>query len=124
MADRIVNTRLILRNDTIANWEKSSKVLLKGEAALAKLEGELSNSYQLRIGTGDKTWAQLEPSNIIIPSQNISCLTYDEYQLSSLTPAEGENAKFQLVGRNPKTKAWTAIGSTITIPEVDFGPVT
>lgn len=119
-----VNTRLILRNDHLSNWNVSTKPLLKGEAALAQLSGELSNYFQLRIGVdGKKTWKDLEPSNILIPSQNITGLDYDNYQLSALDAGEGEQSKFQLVGHNPKTGAWTAIGEPVSIPAVDFSAV-
>lgn len=40
-----INTRIILRNDTLAKWNSSSKVLLKGEAALARLENDLSDYF-------------------------------------------------------------------------------
>lgn len=58
-----INTRIVLRNDELSAWEESSKVLLKGEVALAKLSG--SNEFEMRVGTGDKTWNQLSDSNVI-----------------------------------------------------------
>lgn len=122
-AKNIVNTRIILRNDTLEKWQSSTNVLLKGEVALASLPGDLSATYQMRIGTGDKTWNELEPSNIIIPSQNISCLTYDEYSLSSLSADDGYSAAFQLYGKDSKSQKWTAIGDKFSIPEADFSVV-
>jgi hypothetical protein len=58
-----INTRIVLRNDELSAWEESSKVLLKGEVALAKLSE--SNEFEMRVGTGDKTWNQLSDSNVI-----------------------------------------------------------
>jgi len=119
---KTISTRIILRNDTLANWNASDKVLLKGEAALARMPD--SNNFQLRIGTGDKKWRELEPSNIIIPVNNISGLGYADYQLSSLEKSAGQAFKFQLAGKDKVTGAWSLIGSEpIVIPEADFGPI-
>ena len=58
MADnKKISTRLVLRNDDLSAWNKSSVKLLQGEAALARLSGDLSGFYEVRIGTGDKTWS-------------------------------------------------------------------
>lgn len=122
-AKNIVNTRIVLRNDTLEHWQSSTNVLLKGEVALASLPGDLSAAYQMRIGTGNKTWNDLEPSNIIIPSQNISCLTYDEYSLSSRSADEGYSAVFQLYGKESKSQEWKPIGTELSIPEADFTDV-
>jgi hypothetical protein len=47
-------------------------VLLKGEAALARLTDENRDKYEIRIGTGDKTWQELSPCNLVIPYTSIS----------------------------------------------------
>ncbi len=52
-----ISTRLVLRNDDLSAWNSSNVELLKGEAALARLTGDLSDFYEVRIGTGDKTWS-------------------------------------------------------------------
>ena len=52
-----ISTRLVLRNDDLSAWNSSTVVLLKGETALARLSGDLSDFYEVRIGTGDKTWS-------------------------------------------------------------------
>ena len=50
-----LKTRILLRNDTLANWESSNLVLGKGEVAIATLAGgELA---EVRVGTGSSTWA-------------------------------------------------------------------
>ena len=86
-----VNTRLVLRNDELSNWNSSSRELLKGEAALAWLSGDL---YEIRIGTGGKTWSQLNGCNIRIPAANVKDLAYAEYQLSALETQAGEASRF------------------------------
>ena len=83
MADnKKISTRLVLRNDDLSAWNSSKVVLLKGETALARLSGDLSGFYEVRIGTGDKTWNELGGSNIRIPAKNVEGL---EQTITSLS---------------------------------------
>lgn len=54
--DKIKNARIVLRNDTSANWATSSLILLKGEPAAEFTE---NNTVKLKIGDGVNTWANL-----------------------------------------------------------------
>lgn len=56
MADtnKTLNTRIILRNDTSANWASANPVLLKGEVAIS------IDLNRVKIGDGTKTWSQLD----------------------------------------------------------------
>lgn len=76
-----IKTRIQLRNDQLSNWTGSQKTLLNGEVALARLSGELSDKYEVRIGVGNKTWDQLSGSNFMIPAENVVGL---ENNLTSL----------------------------------------
>ena len=54
----ILNTRVILRNDSTANWEAHSNVVLyKGEIGIEFLT---DNSVKMKVGDGVKTWAELD----------------------------------------------------------------
>lgn len=76
MADKVINTRLVLRNADLSAWEKSTVQLLKGEVALAQLSGDQAGQYKVRIGTGDKTWNELsDQGQLIIPATNVEGLT-------------------------------------------------
>ena len=66
-----ITTRINLRNDTLEHWNGSTVVLNKGEVALARLSGELSDKYEMRIGVGDKTWSQLSSGGIMVPAENV-----------------------------------------------------
>lgn len=56
MANSKIKTRILLRNDTLANWEKSALTLAKGEVAIATAaDGKVA---EIRVGTGSSTWAQ------------------------------------------------------------------
>ena len=48
-----IQTRIVLRNDELSNWESSTITLKTGEAALARRP---DGSYELRIGNGLSTW--------------------------------------------------------------------
>lgn len=52
-----LNTRIVLRNDSTANWlENESVILLKGEVGV---EFFADGATRIKIGDGVKTWAQL-----------------------------------------------------------------
>lgn len=57
-----LNTKIILRNDTSANWASVNPVLSKGEVAVEV------NTGKLKIGDGVKAWAELEYANVL-PSE-------------------------------------------------------
>lgn len=54
------------------NWEKSKKKILRGEATLGRIGG--SQDFLLKIGTGDKTWKELDTPNILIPAEKVQGL--------------------------------------------------
>ena len=57
MANNVLNTRIVLRHDTTANWEaNASQVLLKGEAGIEFLDNQ---SVRIKIGDGVKPWSEL-----------------------------------------------------------------
>lgn len=66
MADKIfTNVRLGLKVDTLENWGKSELILKKGEVAFATAAASVGNGLvepvtMIKIGTGDKTFAQLD----------------------------------------------------------------
>ena len=119
---KTMNTRIALKADTMSNWSASTVRLYNGEVALGYDSDK--KRYEIRIGTAEgKTWSQLAESNIVLSSKNILNLAYDSYELSNVTPGGSKDFKFQLVGRDPATQAKVAIGTPITIPEVDFTEV-
>ena len=119
---KTLNTRIALKADTMSNWSASTVQLYNGEVALGY--DSATGKYEVRIGTAEgKTWSQLAESNIVLSSKNILNLAYDSYELSNVTPEGSKDFKFQLVGRDPATQQKVAIGTPITIPEVDFTEV-
>lgn len=66
-----ITTRINLRNDALSNWLTSTVQLNKGEVAFARLSGELSDKYEMRVGVGDKTWNELSNGGIMVPASNV-----------------------------------------------------
>lgn len=75
-----INTRIILKNDELSNWNKSGLVLKPGEIALARRE---DGSYEMRIGQGDKTWSQLGNQNFMLSASQVIGLEDSMAQLST-----------------------------------------
>lgn len=56
MADNSLITRIVLRNDVTANWEKSTVILKRGEVAVD------TEALIFKIGDGVHTWGEIEKS--------------------------------------------------------------
>lgn len=65
-----LNTKIILRNDTRANWESANPVLTKGEMGIEVDTGKV------KIGDGVKAWAELGYANVL-PSE-LETLNYGD----------------------------------------------
>lgn len=64
MAEKILNTRIALKVDTLEKWNASSIVLKKGELAIAttaitEATGATTPVTMIKVGEGDKTFSQL-----------------------------------------------------------------
>lgn len=65
MAEKILNTRIALKYDTLANWLSSSLVLKTGEMVVAEIPSASSDSgltppaIGIKVGDGTKTFSQL-----------------------------------------------------------------
>jgi hypothetical protein len=63
-----INTRIILKNDELSNWNGSTLVLKPGEVALARRE---DGSYEMRIGNGLSTWSELGNQNFKLSADQV-----------------------------------------------------
>ncbi len=84
--EKILNTRILLKVDTLENWQKSSLVLKKGEVAFATIAASAGTGLSepvcmLKIGTGDKTFSELgfdfyaKASDVLAACKSESALT-------------------------------------------------
>ena len=65
MAEKILNTRIRNKIDTLANWESSEAVLLAGEIAFAKIDTASGNindvpTVVIKVGDGTHKWSELK----------------------------------------------------------------
>lgn len=86
------NGKIVLRNDTTANWTANKNtVLLKGETGF---EFHEDGSVTMKVGDGVKTWGQLEP---FAPGSASKTNFYEaelqegESDMQALTRVVGEN---------------------------------
>ena len=90
MANTTIKTRILLRNDTLANWTNSQLVLAKGEVAIATLDG--GALAEVRVGN-KTTWA------------NSLKLNVNADQISGLVDTiKGTAKKYQVVSNG--TNSW------------------
>ena len=91
MANTQIKTRIILRNDTLANWGNSQLTLGKGEVAIATDNGGLA---ELRVGN-NTTWA------------NSLKLAVDPSQISGIVELiQGTAKKYQVVANGENGNSW------------------
>ena len=52
--ERVLDSKIQLRNDTAANWKAANPVLLKGEVGIE------NDTRKIKIGNGISTWSALK----------------------------------------------------------------
>lgn len=80
MANNVLAVRHILCNDITANWDVSTKVLLRGELAC---EFRLEGAPKFKIGDGVKTWDELEYITLT-PAETNSLIANLQNQIGNL----------------------------------------
>lgn len=126
-----LNTRIILRNDSTANWlTNESTVLLKGEVGIEFLA---DGKVKVKIGDGTKTWAQLDYFGGE-ESKTFQVSSLDEITDTDLavgdtaivktaiyTDAENEaNNKYSYTGYVYNGSAWAAMDGNYSADNVYF----
>lgn len=126
-----LNTRIILRNDSTANWlTNESAVLLKGEVGIEFLA---DGKVKVKIGDGTKTWAQLdyfggEESKTFqvssldeITDTNLAVGDTAIVKTAIYTDAENEaNNKYSYTGYVYNGSAWAAMDGNYSADNVYF----
>lgn len=77
-------TRIVVRNDSVANWEAANPVLLKGEMGVA------TDLNKIKIGDGIKTWKELSYSGISM-DEVLEAVPRDNYTLLNNTEGKTDN---------------------------------
>lgn len=63
MAEKILNTRIQLKYDTLGNWNSSTFILKKGEIAIVEVptaEGSTLQPVMFKVGNGEKKFSELD----------------------------------------------------------------
>lgn len=142
MAEKILQTRLQLKYDSLANWLSSDLILKSGEAAIAYIPSNTTAdgvvappATLMKIGTGDKKfselpWLQAVASDIYAWAKAESKPSYEASEINGLEDfidktIEDTNTVFQLSKVDDYTyklqsqekgaTTWTDV-STLTIP--------
>lgn len=107
-----IKTRIALRNDSTANWQANSDVvLMKGEMGVEFTD---AGETKMKLGDGQKTWAQLDyfggETDIHQAQVYQADLAEGEDDIAAITRVVGENALFE--GDMAIVKS--AIGEAIT----------
>lgn len=92
-----IKTRIALRNDSTANWEANSNVvLMKGEMGIEFTD---AGETKMKLGDGQKTWAQLDyfggESDVHQAQVYQADLAEGEDDIAAITRVVGENALFE-----------------------------
>lgn len=107
-----IKTRIALRNDSTANWQANSDVvLMKGEMGVEFTD---AGETKMKLGDGQKTWAQLDyfggETDVHQAQVYQADLAEGEDDIAAITRVVGENALFE--GDMAIVKS--AIGEAIT----------
>lgn len=85
MANKTLNTRIVLRNDSTINWNGNSvETLKKGEMGLEFLE---NGKVKIKVGDGEKSWKELPYAG------------GDEAQVFQCEAQEGESNDMDIINR-------------------------
>ena len=92
-----IKTRIALRNDSTANWEANSDVvLMKGEMGVEFTD---AGETKMKLGDGQKTWAQLDyfggETDVHQAQVYQADLAEGEDDIAAITRVVGENALFE-----------------------------
>ena len=92
-----IKTRIALRNDSTANWEANSDVvLMKGEMGVEFTD---AGETKMKLGNGQKTWAQLDyfggETDVHQAQVYQADLAEGEDDIAAITRVVGENTLFE-----------------------------
>ena len=109
MANTELLTRVILRNDTAANWSTSTIVLRKGEPAIEI--DEAAKTGKIKFGDGVSTYANL-PYSTMLPTEITSLIENSAVQSVSVAPGtDNGTIKLTVDGTTVDNIKVTGLGS-------------
>ena len=102
MAERTINAKFILRNDTAANWTSANPVLLKGEVGLE------TDTLKLKFGDGVSQWNSLKyfVSGDVVVKTTAPSVSDSGYDVGKLWVNSTTKKAYILVDNTPSNASW------------------
>lgn len=102
MAERQINAKFILRNDTAANWTSANPVLLKGEVGLE------TDTLKLKFGDGVSQWNSLKyfVSGDVVVKTTSPSISDSNYDVGKLWVNSTTKKAYILVDNTPSNAVW------------------
>lgn len=102
--ERVLDSKIQLRNDTAANWKAANPVLLKGEVGIE------NDTRKIKIGNGISTWSALKyiSENIVVANNNPTVDDAD-YDIGQLWINQAEKTVYVLIATSDTTAVWKRI---------------
>ena len=104
--ERVLESRIQLRNDTAENWASVDPVLLKGEIGI-----EL-DTRKIKVGDGTTNWEALQYlSDDIVIAETDPTETDSQYDLGELWLNQAVGKVFLLIAKTDTAAVWTRIAT-------------
>lgn len=104
--ERVLESRIQLRNDTAENWASVDPVLLKGEIGI-----EL-DTRKIKVGDGTTNWESLQYlSDDIVIAETDPTETDSQYDLGELWLNQAVGKLFLLIAKTETAAVWTRIAT-------------
>ena len=71
--EKILQTIIVLRNDSSTNWADSETIMLKGETGIAYLD---NGNVIVKVGNGENKWADLPQVESVLEQDVLLTYTY------------------------------------------------
>lgn len=105
--ERVLDTKIQLRNDTAANWKAANPILLKGELGIE------IDTRKLKIGDGISPWLGLKYVCDSIVVENSNPTAGDtEYDVGELWVNQSEKSVFVLIATSASAAVWKRLVSS------------
>lgn len=113
--ERVLDSKIQLRNDTSANWKAANPVLLKGELGIE------IDTRKIKIGDGISTWTALKYISDEIVVANADPTTTDkDYDIGRFWLNQADKKLFVLIATSDINAVWKRIVTGEEIEKVDI----
>lgn len=117
MANKTVNSRIIIRNDTSTNWTSTNPVLLKGEIGIE------ANTNKFKIGDGVSTWTALTYASAVSTQISTSAPTVNDagFDVGKMWLNSTTDRLYMLQDNTPGAAVWTELAKMSDVAAAGYG---